>query len=211
MTKFLTFVFLIVLVLFFCMETQARERGKMAYRGFIGGMMLHSGYVKSGEFQVVSHSGETHDISTSGAPFGIGGSIRFLFGKHLRVGAEGYVSNYNYGQYSSHAKIGWGGFLADCSWDLKGCRLFVGGTMGGGSQTNTIVLSPTGGDYKTDDIAYRKYGFAVFTPFAGIEIGVTEKIDIVFKADWLLNLSNRQDDFLSGPRIYLGIMFGHRK
>lgn len=173
--------------------------------------MLHSGYVQSGSFMVTPQSGAAQEISMSGAPFGIGGSMRFLFGRHMRVGAEGYVSNLTYGKNRSHAKTGWGGLLADCAWELGRCRLFAGGTVGGGGQTNTIILSPSGNDYRTDEIAYRKYTFAALSPFAGVEIRLTDKVDLVLKADWLLNISRRQDDFVSGPRLYVGIMFGHRK
>lgn len=211
MARIIRYIVLFAAAAFLGTAAEAQENRKMAYRGFVGGMMLHSGYVRSHGFQVTSHSGAVHDISMAGAPYGIGGAIRFLFGRHLRAGAEGYVSNLVFGKYRSHAETGWGGILADCAWDLKGCRLFVGGTVGGGSQTSTIILSPTGNDYRTDDIAYRKSGFAALAPFAGVEISLTEKVDIMLKADWLLNLSSRQEDFVSGPRLYIGFMFGHRK
>ena len=198
-------------------ENQAAEtcpdragRRSMAYRGFIGGMMLHTGFVCSNDVTVTSLSGASQKVSLSGAPFGIGGAIRFMFGKHLRVGAEGYVSTLTYGEYHSHAKTGWGGLLADCIWDLGKFRLFVGGTAGGGSQTNTTLLSPVGDDYTAEEfVSYRKYGFAVFAPFAGLEIPFGGKVNVVVKLDYLLNLSNPQDDFVTGPRLYLGFMFGH--
>lgn len=211
MTVTIKHIILFGIAAFIVTSAAARENRKMAYRGFIGGMMLHSGYVQSGSFQVTSHSGAAHDITMAGAPHGIGGSIRFMFGNHLRVGAEGYVSNLVYGEHRSHAETGWGGILADCAWHLKGCSIFAGGTIGGGSQTNTIIITSTGNDYNTDDIAYRKFGFMALAPFAGVEICLTSKVNLTLKADWLLNLSNRQDDFTSGPRIYVGVMFGHRK
>ena len=46
-------------------------------------------------------------------------------------------------------------------------------------------------------------------PFAGVEVAVNRKVNVVFKADWLLNVTNPEDDFVSGPRIYVGFMFGH--
>lgn len=211
MTTKTRYTIVLALTAFISIAAGAQDSRKMAYRGFVGGMMLHSGYVQSGSFQVTSQSGTMQDISMSGAPYGIGGSIRFLFGRHLRVGTEGYVSNLAYGQHRSHAKTGWGGLLADCAWDFRDCRLFVGGTVGGGGQTNTIILSPAGNDYKADDIAYRKYTFAALAPFAGAEIRLTDKVDLVLKADWLLNISGRREDFVSGPRLYVGVMFGHKK
>ena len=183
---------------------------KMQYRGFIGGMMLHTGYAGSSDLTITSPGGESRTIGVRGAPFGIGGAIRFMFGEHLRIGSEGYVSTLHYGKYSSHAKTGWGGLLADCVWDLGKCRLFVGGTAGGGSQTNTTLLSPVGDDYTAEEfVSYRKYGFAALAPFAGVEIPFGGKVNVVVKIDYLLNLSNPQDDFVTGPRLYLGFMFGH--
>lgn len=193
-------------------DANGTDTGKkrMSYMGFLGGMMIHTGYVWSNQFQVTSPAG-TNTMSMSGAPVGVGGSIRFMFGKHLRVGGEGYVSNLTYGEHRSHAKTGWGGLLADCAWDFKGWRFFIGGTVGGGSQTNTTLLAPIDDDYKTENVSYRKYGFAALAPFLGVEVPVTSKINFVAKLDWLFNVSNPQDDFVTGPRIYLGILFGHRK
>ena len=168
------------------------ERPRMAYRGFIGGMMLHTGYVCSRDVTIVSPQSAGQTVSIGGAPFGIGGAIRFMFGKHLRVGAEGYVSTLTYGEHHSHARTGWGGILADSAWKVGKCRLFIGGTVGGGSQTNTTILSPVRDDYMTEEsISYRKYGFIAVAPFA------------------VLNVSNPQDDFVTGPRLYVGFMFGH--
>ena len=174
-------------------------------------MMLHTGYVSSRDITVASPAAGSRTLAVGGAPFGIGGAIRFLFGKHLRVGAEGYVSTLTYGEYHSHAKTGWGGLLADSAWKVGNrCRFFVGGTVGGGSQTNTVILSPVEDDYVAEDfISYRKYGFMAVAPFAGVEVAVNRKVNVVFKADWLLNVTNPEDDFVSGPRIYVGFMFGH--
>lgn len=200
-----------LLAMFMAPPAAGRENDRLRYGGFKGGMMIHSGYTGSSGFQVTANSGGTEDVRAAGTPFGIGGAIRFMFGKHLRIGTEGYVSNLRYGKHGSEAETGWGGLLADYAWDLKGSRIFVGGTVGGGSQTNTIILSPTVGDYATDEIAYRKYGFMAFAPFIGMEIPLTGKLDLALKVDWLLNISREEKDFVSGPRLYIGFMFGHKK
>ena len=182
----------------------------MRYRGFIGGMMLHTGYVRSREVSIAGPAGDIHNISAEGAPFGIGGAIKFMFGKHLRIGTEGYVSTLTFGRYRSHAKTGWGGILADCTWQLGRFRLFAGGTVGGGGQTNTFILSPVRDDYLAEEcISYRKYAFFAVAPFAGAEYALTDKVNLVAKIDWLLNVTNPQDDFTTGPRLYIGFMFGH--
>ena len=182
-----------------------RRSGSMRYRGFIGGMMLHTGYVRSREVSIAGPAGDIHDISAEGAPFGIGGAIKFMFGKHLRIGTE-----LTFGRHSSHAKTGWGGILADCTWQLGRFRLFAGGTVGGGGQTNTFILSPVRDDYLAEEcISYRKYAFFAVAPFAGAEYALTDKVNLVAKIDWLLNITNPQDDFTTGPRLYIGFMFGH--
>lgn len=191
-------------------EKDNAKANPLEYRGFIGGMMIHTGYVSSRNFTVSSLSGQTHEFNASGAPFGIGGAAKFMFGKHLRIGAEGYVSTLGYGENGSHTKTGWGGLLADCAWDLGKFRLFAGGTLGGGSQTDITIVSPIADDYVAEEfISYRKYGFAAIVPFIGTEYAITKRISLIAKIDWMLKLGGRQDDFVTGPRLYLGFMFGH--
>lgn len=193
-----------------CEADGSAERGVMRYRGFVGGMMIHSGFVLSDDLTITSQYGQSMNVGVSGTPFGVGGAIKFMFGRHLRLGTEGYVSTLRYGEHSSHARTGWGGLLADCAWTLGRCRLFVGGTVGGGSQANTTILSPVRDDYVAEEfISYRKYGFMALAPFAGVEIAVSGKVNLVAKIDYLLNLSGSQADFVTGPRLYLGFMFGH--
>ena len=173
-------------------------------------MMLHTGYVGSSSLSIAALDGTVTEVPVSGAPCGIGGAMKFLFGKHLRIGAEGYVSTLNYGKNDSHAETGWGGILADCVWNAGKWNIFIGGTIGGGSLTNTTILSEISDDYTAEKcISYRKYGFAAFAPFVGAEYALTPKVNLVIKIDYMLNISNMKDDFVTGPRIYLGFMFGH--
>ncbi len=202
-------IYITIILILFTLTAKAEGKGKMAYRGFLGGMMVHSGYVCSDAVNISSPSG-AQSVKAEGAPFGIGGAIRFLFGKHLRVGSEGYVSTLTYGEHKSKSKVGWGGLLADSAWRMGRFNLFVGGTIGGGAATNTAILSEIKADYIAEDfISYRKYGFFCLTPFMGAEFRVNKKVNLVLKADYLINLTNHQDDFVSGPRLYFGVMFGH--
>ena len=188
----------------------AYEKRQGGYRGFSGGMMLHTGYVGSKDLNITSLQGTVHKQKVGGAPVGIGGAIKLMFGRHFRIGAEGYVSTLYYGRHDSHAKTGWGGILADCVWNLGRWSLFAGGTIGGGSQTNITTMSTIGDDYIAEEnISYRKYGFAAIAPFVGAEYAVTPRINIVMKIDYLFNVTNPADDFVTGPRIYIGFMFGH--
>ena len=44
-------------------------------------------------------------------------------------------------------------------------------------------------------------------PFVGYEWAMTQKIHLVLKLDYLLNVTNPQPDFITGPRLYIGFMF----
>ncbi|MGN0188957.1 MAG: hypothetical protein ACI395_05525 [Candidatus Cryptobacteroides sp.] len=192
----------------------AKPRGRMAYNGFFGGMMLHTGYLSAGNVSYTMSGGSaTRDVRMAGVPFGIGGAIRFVFGNHLRVGGEGAVSTVKYGQYKSTARMSYGGFLADCFWTAGRWRIFVGGLLGGGSQTNMLLLDDPKDDFVTEDgtAAYRKFTYFLFSPFVGTEFAVSQKINIVLKADYMLTPVRHQSDFMAGPRLYIGFMFGHTK
>lgn len=191
-------------------EKPAYEKRQGGYRGFSGGMMLHTGYVGSKDLNITSLQGTVHKQKVGGAPVGIGGAIKLMFGRHFRIGVEGYVSTLYYGRHDSHAKTGWGGILADCVWKFGKWNIFAGGTIGGGSQTNITIMSEIYDDYIAEEnVSYRKYGFAAIAPFVGAEYAVTPRINIVMKVDYLLNVTNPADDFVTGPRIYIGFMFGH--
>ena len=61
--------------------------GPLAFRGFSGGMALHTGWVGGGSVRLTTPAGRPLPVQrVRGVPFGIGGSIRFHFGEHLRVG-----------------------------------------------------------------------------------------------------------------------------
>ena len=63
----------------------SETKATMKYRGFSGGMMLHTGYVQSRAATAIISHGASHGIRPDGAPFGIGGAIKFLFGKHHSI------------------------------------------------------------------------------------------------------------------------------
>ncbi len=199
----------IMLFVFSFAQAQEKSKGKFAYEGFSGGMMIHSGYVQSGSFTLTSSDGNTvKPMQLKGLPFGIGGAARVHFGKHLRVGSEGYVSTLSYAN-KSYASIGWGGVLADCAWTLGRFTPFVGGTLGGGRMKNVSVLQKPEEDYllEGNNVSYRNYSFLTCVPFIGVEYALNKKIHIMMKVDYMLNISNPQDDFLNGVRVYLGFAF----
>lgn len=202
-------VIMISIFFLLCMFVNAQEeKGKLAYSGYTGGMMLHLGYVQSGNFTFTDPSSQfSETMQLKGLAFGIGGQLRVCFGKHLRVGMEGYVTQYTY-RNNSYASVGWGGVLADCIWNIGKFSPFVGGTFGGGSQKNITNFSAPKNNYILDEIvSYRKYGFLCVVPFAGFEYALSKKVHLMFKVDYIFNVSNPQDDFATGARFYFGFTF----
>ena len=170
--------------------------------------MIHSGYLFGGTSAPHTPAGQAFPAQRmQGFPTGIGGATRFHFGPHLRIGSEGYNSTLKYGPYDSYTQIGWGGVLADWYWDKGLVSPFVGITFGGGGVKNTTFTAPTEDDFVTEAVSFRKYGFATAVPFIGLELAVTQKMLLTFKADYMLCLSRRKPDFVSGPRLYIGFTF----
>ena len=95
----------VIAVLCLLLSVAATGQGKKLFRGFDGGMMVHTGYL-SGKLDAIGYEAK-------GAPKGIGGVIRFHLGEHFRVGSEGYVSTLGQLGNGSYLKYGWGGLLAD--------------------------------------------------------------------------------------------------
>lgn len=207
-----TFHILTVLFVLSGVSLSAQEsKGRLAYSGFSGGMMVHTGYLYGGNITLTDGLTE-YPQKLSGVPTGIGGAARVHFGRHLRVGCEGYVTTLQYGQYDSYATIGWGGVLADCIWRFGRWAPYAGASFGGGSFKNLTLTAPTPLDNRTEErSSFRKYSFVTLVPFAGVEFTMTDKIRLAVKVDWMLNLSNPQPDFVSGPRIYLGFAFYRTK
>ncbi|MDD2214984.1 MAG: hypothetical protein PHE41_00195 [Eubacteriales bacterium] len=172
-------------------------------------MMIHSGYVSSESYSLINSTGDLvsrHNMH--GTPFGIGGSIKIHLSDHFRLGSEGYVSTLSYDNNGSFASVGWGGILADRIWQLDKIAPFIGICIGGGSFKNLTLNSNYGDDYIVEsNLSYRKYSFMAVTPFVGMEYAITDKVRLVFKADYLMNVSNFQKDFLRGIRLFAGFSF----
>lgn len=202
-------LFVMLLVSLFS-YAEVSKKHPLAYNGYSGGMMVNIGYVKSKEFTLIQADGSnSQTLKASGVPLGIGGAIRIKFGNHLRFGTEGYVSTLHYGDYNSSASVGWGGASVDYSWEIKRWTMYVGSVFGGGTYKHLSLLGSTPDDFLIEDstTSYRKYGFAVVDPYIGAEYALTPRIHVTFKADYLVNVSNCQDDFISGFRLFVGFMF----
>lgn len=201
---------LIILVFLGTYTVFSQEKKQLfPYTGFSGGMMIHSGFVKGKSFEITDASNHViYKREMKGFPFGIGGVLHFHFGNYLRIGAEGYASSLKYDKNGSHSSTGWGGFLIDGTYQLNKTLLFIGGTIGGGSVANITLQNKYGDDYQIEEnVSYRKYNFVGFSPFMGLEYAFNKKVSLIFKIDYLWNLSNQQPDFTSGFRVYIGFLF----
>ena len=88
---------------------------------------------------------------------------------------------------------------------------YVGVTIGGGSAKNLILLNDTPNDFvvENESASYRSYPFMAVDPFIGVEYKATRRLNLLLKVDYLMNVTNRQADFVTGPRIYFGFIFCH--
>lgn len=180
-------------ILFCLISSVAFSQNPFKYTGFSGGMMVHSGFLQQ--------SGE------KGMPFGLGGCGKVHFGKYLRVGGEGYVSDLTYGNHNSISSVSWGGLLIDLKADIKRFTPFTGVLLGGGSFQNIILSEGIRNDFGViENAAFREYSFMAVSPFVGVEYAMTKKLHLVLKADYLMNLNNEQD-FPNGLRVFIGCMF----
>lgn len=183
------------------------------YKGFSGGMMVHTGFLKSNSFTLTNNQGNNFaNLKVEGMPFGLGGAARLHFGNHWRIGGEGYVSDITYGRYNSINSISWGGILVDYTFNIKRFTPFVGVIFGGGSFQNITLTQSTLNDFITEEnTSYRKHSFLAISPFIGIEYALTKKLHLTLKADYLMNINNPSNDFAKGVRLFFGVMFYRTK
>jgi hypothetical protein len=165
---------------------------------FRGGMLLHAGYLSN-------NAGQTE---INGMCTGIGGKIVFPIGKFLRVGTEGYVSNYSYKESNGFYKLGWGGLLTECQLSEKRFRPVIGVTVGGGRIRDLYPLSGDFTDNEADAAIYKDYSALIITPHISVEYGLTANLNIVAKIDYILYPGINYPTFIAhGPRMYIGILF----
>ena len=197
LTAALTAVLLLTAPLYTAASNKT-DSSEFRFRGYTGGMMLHSGYIQSRPFELYSTASQSlGTMQIRGAAFGIGGHVKFAFGTPTDMLSPSY------------AHTGWGGVLVDYIRRTKGrVHPFIGCLIGGGGVKNHIIAQGGTGDYVIEpQAAMHKYAFMAVAPFVGMEVALSPKLSLVLKADWLLNATSRQNDFSSGPRLYVGILF----
>lgn len=215
-----TVALLAAAMILFCVDLSARDgasdhvsKKEFCFRGYVGGMMLHTGYISSSEFAVAGPGGETVGaMQVKGAAFGIGGQVKFAFGTAtdmIRIGSEGHSTSVSYSPSPSYVHTGWGGILVDYIHRTRGrVHPYAGVTVGGGAVKNHIMADGSSSDFISEPhMAFRKYAFMAVAPFVGVEISLLPKLSLMFKADWIINATGPKKDFPGGPRLYIGIMF----
>ena len=192
-------VTIILACLLFTLAATAQENKLI--RGFDGGMMLHTGFLK-GTLDPIGYDAK-------GAPMGIGGAIRLHLGEHFRVGGEGYISTLNQRSNGSYLKYGWGGLLADVYTVLGRLQPYAGLTVGGGAMTTLLMMENPASDWAPiDGTRYHKQGFMAIDPFVGCDFIVSGPMHLTLKVDYLCALSESKL-LPHGPRIYFGFLFYH--
>ncbi len=200
--------------------------------GFTGGMMLHAGYgfAQSPDelFRNGSLAGDEglSNLPKDGVILGIGGALRVHLINHIHVGAEGGVSTMPLMKSGSNARTGWGGAICDFYGTVGKVQLFIGGLIGGGSTHRLFVPDnevQVSGEGITYNASYTKTPFFLLDPYVGLEFELGNHANLLIKADYMLPFGKgnnglttetvRWSNFISpsGPRLYVGVMFGHHK
>ena len=184
----------IVLTVSLIGHAQAKQR-------FDGGMMLHTGYLCN-QYKALN-------LYTKGMTFGLGGTLRFHIGSHLRVGGEGYVSTMRRIQgEGSYARMSWGGIVADAYWRFGRWMPYIGGSIGGGKCSTLLVFDGGDNDWIAEpNIVLHNESFFFLNPYIGVEFALTETVHLTCKADRLFPM--KAIDMPQGIRCYLGFVFVH--
>lgn len=181
--------------------TLASDTDKKLFRGYEGGMMLHSGYLEGDLPPLAYHA--------RGITKGIGGAVRLKLGNHWRVGTEGYTSSMKLLRNGSYIKTFWAGLLTGytCTWGHF--APYLGVTIGGGTTTDFIMFAGNSSDWGHEEEAYyHKSPFIAIDPFIGCDYIVSDKMRLTLKVDYLKGVG--QELYLPiGSRAYIGFLFCH--
>ena len=208
------------------------------FTGFSGGMMLHGGYLFAQDpTKVFSNSGLGSFDYVKGLPkdglcYGLGGALRTHLINHIHLGAEGFVSTMPLMKTGSNVRTAWGGALCDVYANWGKVRPMAGMTIGGGAMKRlyvpendptTVQISDTTATVYNS--SYIKTPFFFIDPYVGVEISLTKHMALLIRLDYMLpfNINSqglseagkiiKWDNFVtpSGPRLYVGVMFGRLK
>jgi len=210
MQKPITTLLLVFIPLFiFSQDTIVSKR--WGYKGYSGGMFIHSGYVQSGIFTVFDLQGNEIEKQIKGVAFGLGGKMSIYLNRYFRVGGEGYFTTCNYGTYKNSCRIGWGGVTFDLLYPIKKWAPFIGVTLGGGNAIHLIYIETQQNNQKAAPIVHFTKPFYIINPAVGVEFFTSSRISLLFKMDYMLNIYKMHPSYPQGVRFYLGVHFYQKK
>ncbi len=200
MKRVILLIFTIISLNLFSQGTDNKE--SKILNGYDGGMMLHSGYVKTNVAPL--------DFTAEGFTKGIGGAIRFHLGKHYRIGTEGYVSTLTLMDNGSYMKTFWAGLLNDFYWQYGKFMPYAGLTVGGGALTDCFIFDGNNHDWiKEDNVVINKTPFFAIDPIIGCDYCLSDAVHITFKIDYLIGIGSKDLYLPQGARAYIGFIFFH--
>ena len=211
MNKKIIFIPFLVFIFFFLYSQETINSKKWGYNGYSGGMFVHTGYVQSRFFPILDFQDNLIDIQIKGAVFGLGGKMGIFLNKHFRVGAEGYFSSCKYDANKNSCRIGWGGITFDLLYPVKKWSPFLGVTVGGGSSANLIFIEKHNNNKSATPVVHYKIPLCIINPAVGVEFFASNRISLLLKMDYMLNVYKRNSAYPHGPRFYLGVHFYHKK
>ncbi|MBR4263152.1 MAG: hypothetical protein IKQ48_01075 [Paludibacteraceae bacterium] len=217
---------------------ESKKSSSPVFTGFSGGMMIHAGYMFSDSpdklFSNTGLGSEDYrkNLPKDGAAIGLGGALRIHLLDHIHLGAEGHVSTMPLMKTGSSIRTGWGGALCDYYFHVGKIRPMLGMTVGGGSMrrlyvpNNAAVVVPSGGDSTFYNASFTRTPFFLLDPYVGMEIGLSSHVALIIRIDYMLAFGRSTSDLVkglaedvkwsnfmtpSGPRLYVGLMFGKMK
>ena len=215
---------------------KSSRHGSGLFTGFSGGMMLHGGYLFSDDpTKVFSNTGlgsmeYVKGLPKSGICYGLGGTLRVHMLNFIHLGAEGFVSTMPLAVMGtgSNVRTAWGGAMCDVYANWRNVRPLVGLTVGGGSMKRLFVpdqapvAEGTPGNETNYNASYVKTPFFLLDPYIGLEIELTNHIALLIRLDYMLPFGHTKSNLVqnvnwsnfmtpSGPRLYVGVMFGRLK
>jgi hypothetical protein len=165
---------------------------------FRGGMLLHAGYL----------SNDAGQTKINGLCTGIGGKMVFPVWKGVRIGAEGYVSNYTYNESNGFFKLGWGGLLVEYQLLNKRLTPVAGVSFGGGKISDLFPVSGNYTDNEPDAAIFKVYSSFIIDPQISVEYSLTTHMNLVVKIDYLFYPGIDYPLFVAiGPRFSIGFLF----
>jgi len=217
-------------------QTKKSRSSSGIFTGFSGGMLLHGGYLFAKDPRYVfSNTGlgsldYVKNLPNDGFCMGLGGTLRVHLINHIHLGAEGFVSTMPLMKTGSNVRTGWGGAMCDFYTDWGKVRPLIGLTVGGGTMKRLFVPDQdpvsdpgaTPNENTTYNASYTKTPFFLLDPYVGMEIGLTSHMALIIRIDYMLPFGTSKSkltpnvdwgNFMtpSGPRLYVGLMFGKMK